>query len=68
MSRKDEFAYAPPPPPVTVRRVYSLPPELVKRIHAYGYAYGHQSEASAVRELLTAALDAIESLSPDKES
>lgn len=57
MSRKDELAYVPPPLPETVRRVYALPPDLVKRIHEYGYAKGHQSEVSAVRELLTAALD-----------
>ena len=68
MSRTDEFAYVPPPAPETIRRVYGLPPDLVKRIHEYGYANGHQSEVSAVRELLTAALDAIHPTSPDKES
>jgi len=57
---KDELVYVPPPPPVTSRRVYSLPVDLVKRIHAYGFANGHQSEVSAVRELLIAALDAAE--------
>lgn len=57
MARKDELAYVPPPQPETVRRVYALPPELVKRVHEYGYALGHQSEVSAVRELLTNALD-----------
>lgn len=58
MSRKDELAYVPPPIPQveTVRRVYALPVDLVKRIHEYGYGMGHQSEVSAVRELLTNAL------------
>jgi hypothetical protein len=36
--------------------VYVLPVDLVKRIHEYGYANGHQSEVSAVRELLEAGL------------
>jgi hypothetical protein len=59
MSRKDELVYVPPPLPQveTVRRVYALPVDLVKRIHAYGYGMGHQSEVSAVRDLLTKALD-----------
>lgn len=50
--------YKAPPPPPMERRVYSLPRDLVERIHAYGYARGHQSEVAAVRELIERALDA----------
>jgi hypothetical protein len=61
MSRdKDELAYVAPPAPEVSRRVYNLPVDLVKRIHQYGYANGHQSEVSAVRELLIEALDVAE--------
>lgn len=48
--------YRAPPPPPTTRRVYQLPVDLVKGIHAYGHAEGHQSEVSAVRALLEEAL------------
>lgn len=53
-----DLTYTPPPPPPSSRRVYMLPRELVERIHHYGYDHGHQSEVSAVRELLEFALDA----------
>ncbi|WP_342643415.1 hypothetical protein [Rhodoligotrophos ferricapiens] len=58
MSRTaDDLIYVPPPAKhQTVRRVYVLPRDLVKQIHDYGYANGHQSEVSAVRELLEKAL------------
>lgn len=52
----DALIYRAPTPPETSRRVYVLPADLVKRIHAYGFANGHQSEVSAVRELLEAGL------------
>lgn len=54
------LVYRPPSqtPQQTSRRVYVLPIELVQRIHEYGYANGHQSEVSAVRELLESALNA----------
>ena len=55
-----DFSYTAPASPQLARRVYSLPVELVKRIHAYGYATGHRSEVSAVRDLLVKALDAAE--------
>jgi len=54
----EDLAYRAPPPPKTVRKVYVLPVDLVQRIHEYGYANGHQSEVSAVRELLEAGLSA----------
>lgn len=55
---KDDLVYTPPPKPAedSIRRVYVLPRELVQRIHEYGYDNGHQSEVSAVRELLETAL------------
>lgn len=52
----DELVYRAPPAPETSRRVYVLPVDLVKRIHEYGYANGHQSEVAAVRALLEEAL------------
>lgn len=55
----DDLKYVAPPKPApeeTVRRVYVLPVEMVKRIHAYGFDNGHQNETSAVRELLEAGL------------
>ena len=55
----DKLVYKAPPlpePEKAVRRVYVLPANLVERIHKYGYDYGHQSEVSAVRELLEAGL------------
>ncbi len=58
-SSPDALIYRAPPAasrPATTRRVYVLPIELVRRIHEYGYANGHQSEVSAVRELLEAGL------------
>ena len=56
---KDTLVYrVPPAPPVQMsRRVYTLPADLVKRIHSYGYDCGHPSEVSAVRDLLEKALD-----------
>ncbi len=51
-----DLVYKAPPPVKTSRRVYLLPHELVQRIHEYGYENGHQSEVSAVRELLEMAL------------
>lgn len=55
---KDDLVYSPPvkQAEATVRRVYVLPRDLVKRIHEYGYTAGHPSEVSAVRELLEAAI------------
>lgn len=53
---KGQLVYRAPPPPPSIRRVYILPTELVQRIHEYGYANGHQTEVSAVRELLEHAL------------
>lgn len=58
MSTKDDLVYVPPVQPKLCRRVYALPVDLVKLIHSYGHDHGHQSEVSAVRELLTAALTA----------
>ena len=53
MSRQtDELVYVAPPAGGSARRVYVLPIGLVKRIHEYGYAAGHPSEVSAVRDLL----------------
>lgn len=52
----DLLAYRAPQPPETSRRVYVLPVDLVKRIHDFGFANGHPSEVSAVRELLEAGL------------
>jgi hypothetical protein len=54
----DELVYRAPPPPEMSRRVYTLPIDLVRRIHEYGYENGHPSEVSAVRELLETALSA----------
>ena len=51
-----DLVYTPPPKPETTRRVYVLPSSLVRRIHEYGYDNGHESEVSAVRELLEKAL------------
>lgn len=48
----DELTYVAPPMPESARRVYVLPVSLIKRIHTYGFENGHQSEVSAVRELL----------------
>lgn len=56
----DNLIYKAPQAENTSRRVYVLPVELVQRIHAYGYENGHQSEVSAVRELLNAGLAASE--------
>lgn len=58
MSKRDDLVYVAPPKIVEAvsRRVYMLPVSLVKRIHEYGYVHGHQSEVSAVRELLETAL------------
>lgn len=52
--------YTAPTPPEMARRVYQLPVDLLDRIFAYGYENGHQSEVSAVRELLNAGLAARE--------
>ena len=54
----DDLVYAPTKKATepTVRRVYVLPRDLVKRIHEYGYDAGHPSEVSAVRELLETAI------------
>ena len=52
----DNLIYKAPQTEKMSRRVYVLPVDLVKRIHAYGYDNGHQSEVSAVRELLNAGL------------
>lgn len=60
----DALKYKAPPAPPTVRRVYALPAELVERIHAYGFEWGHQTEVSAVRELLEAALSQIKAGAP----
>ena len=54
----DNLIYKAPQTEEMSRRVYVLPVDLVKRIHAYGYENGHQSEVSAVRELLNAGLAA----------
>lgn len=54
----DNLTYKAPKTEEMSRRVYVLPVDLVKRIHAYGYEKGHQSEVSAVRELLDAGLAA----------
>ena len=54
----DNLIYKAPQTEAMSRRVYVLPVELVQRIHAYGYENGHQSEVSAVRELLNAGLSA----------
>lgn len=51
-SSKNELVYRAPPAEETVRRVYALPISLVKRVHEFGFAGGHQSEVSAVKELL----------------
>lgn len=56
----DNLTYKAPQTEEMSRRVYVLPVDLVKRIHAYGYENGHQSEVSAVRELLDAGLAARE--------
>lgn len=56
----DNLTYKAPLTEEMSRRVYVLPVELVQRIHAYGYDNGHQSEVSAVRELLNAGLAARE--------
>lgn len=56
--KADDLVYIAPPAPETVRRVYVLPRELVKRIHDFGYNHGHPSEVAAVRDLLESALKA----------
>lgn len=48
--------YKTPPSEPMKRRVYVLPVELIQRVQKYGYENGHQSEVSAVRELLSIAL------------
>lgn len=53
----EKIVYRAPPADETSRRVYVLPVELVKLIHAYGFRHGHQSEVSAVRELLELGLN-----------
>lgn len=49
------------------RRVYTLPVELVARIHRYGHEHGHPSEVSAVRELLESALRNHEASTPSAQ-
>lgn len=53
----EELSYRAPPKEPSVRRVYELPAGLLKLVHEYGARHAHQSEVSAVRELLIAALD-----------
>lgn len=57
---KSELVYKAPPPEQASRRVYLLPVDLVRQIHDFGYANGHQSEVSAVRELLKLGLASVE--------
>jgi hypothetical protein len=54
----EELVYRAPPKneEVSARRVYRLPRSLVEKIHKHGYDKGHESEVSAVRELLYAGL------------
>lgn len=66
MKTKDDLVYVAPPKTAEAasRRVYVLPQSLVRRVHQYGYDNGHQSEVSAVRELLESALAAREAGQP----
>lgn len=64
----DNLVYQAPPAEPTSRRVYVLPTSLVKRIHAYGFEHGHQSEVSAVRDLLECALGSVEPIGGTREA
>lgn len=60
MRHRPRTTYPKPPQADLCRRVYMLTPQMVRRIHAYGVAVGHDSEVAAVRDLISRALDQTE--------